>query len=34
LTAAEQFLGDSRDATVWGEYAHTLFNLKEFLYVP
>jgi hypothetical protein len=34
LAAAEEFVGTSEDAEVWADYAHTIFNLKEFLYVP
>jgi len=34
LAAAEEFVGTSQDVQVWADFAHTIFNLKEFLYVP
>ena len=34
VAAAEAFLGPDENAAVWADYAHTFFNVKEFLYVP
>jgi hypothetical protein len=34
LAGAADFLGSSEEVQTWSDYAHTLFNLKEFLYVP
>jgi hypothetical protein len=34
LAAAADFLGNSEEAQTWADYAHTIFNLKEFLFVP
>jgi hypothetical protein len=34
LAAAEAFLNPADNVESWAEYAHTFFNVKEFLYVP
>jgi len=34
LAAAADFLGNSEEAQTWADYAHTIINLKEFLFVP
>ena len=34
LIAADDFLASRDDLAAWADYAHTFFNLKEFLYVP
>ncbi len=32
--AADEFLASRDELAAWADYAHTLFNAKEFLYVP
>jgi hypothetical protein len=34
VQAADEFLASRDDLAAWADYAHTLFNTKEFLYVP
>lgn len=32
--ACREFLGENPDTAAWGRFAHSLFNVKEFRYVP
>jgi len=33
LKAGMDFVGDSKDLAVWKDFAHALFNIKEFIYI-
>ena len=34
LQTCREFLGEQPEASAWGSFAHSLFNVKEFRFVP